>query len=53
MYYDGSQLVCQKPKCGGVMFNVTSILAASLGVMHLKCEKCKQTYAINTTKEQR
>lgn len=39
-------VVCPQPKCGGLLFDVTPLLAAAIGVKHVQCDKCKQKWAI-------
>lgn len=45
--------ICPVRYCSGVMFNITSRLAESLGIVHLRCDKCKKTWAIDTKKTNR
>jgi len=36
---------CPHPKCGGVLWNVSSRLAQATGVLTLRCEGCKRGWA--------
>ena len=45
---------CPNKECYGVTWDVTSKLAAHLGQKHIKCDKCGDTFVIqtsNTTKD--
>ena len=39
------ELKCRAPRCSGVMFDVTPALAAAMGVLHRRREKCGAKYA--------
>lgn len=35
-------------KCGGTLWNITSLLAEALGIITLRCDKCGKTYGVDT-----
>jgi hypothetical protein len=37
-------------KCGGILWNITSRLAQGMGILHLKCDKCKKVWALKVIK---
>lgn len=41
-----TQTVCPAKKCGGVLWDVTSRLAAGMGVVTLQCDRCKQSWGV-------
>jgi hypothetical protein len=43
--------ICPKRGCMGAMFDVSSRLAAGLGVMHLRCDKCDHRIAVRVKPE--
>lgn len=39
--------------CGGTLFNITSNLAEAMELVHLRCDKCNKTWAIDTKRKTR
>jgi transcription elongation factor Elf1 len=37
---------CTKPKCGGVLWSISSRLAEGLGIITLRCDRCGQTWGV-------
>lgn len=40
---------CSVPRCGGVLFDTTSRLAESQGVLHRRCDRCGARWAFQVT----